>query len=98
MKPRVAVICGTPLLSEAVEAAVGDVMTVQSFPAGSGDVAGLLGALRPDGIVVESAEEAEDARAFACAAGLPLVHVSLADPTATPEEIRNVMVEGIFRR
>jgi hypothetical protein len=113
MRPRVAVICGAPLLSEAVEAAVGDVMTVQAFPAGNGDTAGLLGALRPDGIVVDCHEEAVNAAPFAFEADLPLVHVSLAErtlrvlrsgrweepeATAGPEAVRNIMVGGIFRK
>lgn len=104
-------ICGTPLLSEAVEAALGDVMTVQSFPSGTGDTVGLLGALRPDGIVVDGDEDAASAAAFAAESGLPLVHVSLAertlrvlragrwepaDATASAEAVRNIMVGGIF--
>jgi hypothetical protein len=110
-RPLVAVICQVPLLEEALRAAVGDVTTVRRFPPGRGTI-GLLGLLRPDGIVVDSDEEAENAAPFAREGGLPLLHVSLADRTvrvlcdgewnepeeltASPETVRNIIVGGIF--
>jgi hypothetical protein len=110
-RPLVAVICRVPILAEATTAAVGDVMTVRSF-APSRDTSGLLAWLRPDGIVVDSDEEAAAATAFATAADVPLVHVlpsagglrilrhgTWEEPesmTASPEAVRNVMVGGIF--
>jgi hypothetical protein len=110
-QPLIAVICTVPLLEEALLAAVGDVTTVRSFPAGR-DTIGLLSSLRPDGIVVDSDEEAENAMPFARERGLPLLHVSLErrqlrvlrdgqwdepeELTATPETVRNILVGGIF--
>jgi hypothetical protein len=110
-QPLIAVICTVPLLEEALLAAVGDMTTVRSFPAGR-DTTGLLSWLRPDGIVVDSDEEAENALPFARELGLPLLHVSLAkrklrilrdgewdepeELTASPETVRNIIVGGIF--
>jgi hypothetical protein len=109
--PLIAVICTVPLLEEALLAAVGDVTTVRSFPAGR-DTVGLLSWLRPDGVVVDSDEEAENATPFARERDVPLVHVSFArrklrvlrdgewdepdDLTAAPETLRNIIVGGIF--
>jgi hypothetical protein len=109
--PLIAVIYTVPLLEEAMLAAVGDVTTVRSFPAGR-DTVGLLSWLRPDGVVVDSDEEAENATPFARERGVPLVHVSFArrkvhvlrdgewdepeDITAAPETVRNIIVGGIF--
>jgi hypothetical protein len=110
-RPLVAVICHVPLLEEALEAAVGDVLTVRSFPPDR-DTSGLLGWLRPDGIVVDSEQEAANALPFASEWNIPLLHVSLAartlrvlnngvweQPQGTalgPETVRNIMVGGIF--
>ena len=110
-QPLIAVICTVPLLEEALLAAVGDVTTVRSFPAGR-DTTDLLSRLRPDGIVVDTDEEAENATPFARELGVPLVHVSLArrqlrvlrdgewdepeELTVGPETVRNILVGGIF--
>ena len=109
--PLIAVICTVPLLEEAMLAAVGDVTTVRSFPAGR-DTTGLLSWLRPDGIVVDSDEEAENALPFARERDITLLHVSftrrklrvlrdgeweeLEELTAAPETVRNIIVGGIF--
>ena len=108
-RPLVAVICTAPLISEGVDAAVGDVMNVQSFPA-DGDTRGLLGVLRPDAIVVDCPEQAALAAAFAAGSDLPVVQVSLEERTlrvlqhgdwqqaegASVQDVRKVMVWGIF--
>lgn len=111
MKPLVAVICEAPLLAEGVSAAVGDVMTVQSFPAAGGDTRGLLSALVPDGIVVDRADEAAKAEPFASERNLPLVQVSLAERSLrvygdgrwrpaevapSADGVRTLLVGGIF--
>jgi hypothetical protein len=110
-RPLLAVICRVPIVAEAAGAAVGDVMTVRSF-APSRDTSGLLAWLRPDGIVVDSEEEAAAATPFAIESGAPLVHVELAERklrilregrwsepdgvTVTSEAVRNIIVGGIF--
>jgi hypothetical protein len=96
-----------------MSAAVGDVMDVRSFAAGR-DTAGLLAWLRPDGVVVDSDEDAAAAAPFALERDLPLVHVVLAQrklrvlrdggweepegATASPEAVRNIIVGAIFGR
>jgi hypothetical protein len=108
-RPLVAVICTAPLVSEGIDAAVGDVMNVQSFPA-NGDTRGLLGVLRPDAIVVDCPEQAALAAAFAGERDLPVVQVSLDERTlrvlrngdwqqaegASVQDVRKLMVGGIF--
>jgi hypothetical protein len=109
-RPLVAVICRVPIFGEAATAAVGDVMNVRSFPP-SRDTSGLLSWLRPDGIVVDSDEEAAAAAPFAIAANVPLVQIQMSssvlrvlragrwektETTASPEAVRNILVGGIF--
>jgi hypothetical protein len=113
VEPLVAVVCRVPLLCEALTAALEGIATVHRFPAGRGDTAGLLRALQPDAVVVDSEAEAHHAAIFARATHSPLVHVSLhdqvlrifedgrwheADEDASPESVRNALVGGIFRR
>jgi hypothetical protein len=110
-EPLVAVVCRVPLLSEALAAALEGIACVRTFPAGRGDTAGLLRALAPDAVVVDSESEAHQAAAFARETHSPLLHVSLRDQTLrtfadgrwrqveedpSPEAIRNAVVGGIF--
>lgn len=111
--PLVAVVCRVPLLSEALAAALEGIADVRRFPAGRGDTDGLLRALAPDAVVVDTETEAHEAIPFAVEAQTPLVQVSLrertlrkfedghwhvSDEDASPESIRNAVVGGIFRR
>jgi hypothetical protein len=112
--PLVAVVCKVPLLCEALVAALDSIAEVRRFPAGRGDLGGLLRWLRPDAIVVDTEEEAGEAEAFARESGSPLVHVSLADRKirvlgeggweephhgdASPEAIRNAIVGSLLAR
>ena len=75
-RPLVAVVCVVPLLGEAMESAL-DFAEVRSFSASDGDIAGLLRWLRPDALIVDSDEDAEQAAAFARDHELPVLHVSL---------------------
>ena len=109
-QPRIAAICAVPLLSEAISAVLDEIAEVQSFPANGRDIRGLLRWLRPDGIVVDTQKSADDAEAYARAAGCPLVHVQLpkqqlrvlADGRwkkvrdASAESIRNALVGSIY--
>ena len=79
-RPLVAVLCSVPLLGEAMGSVL-EFADVRSFSAGGGDVAGLLGWLRPDALIVDSAAGAEAAAAFAREHDLPVVHVSVRDRT-----------------
>jgi hypothetical protein len=110
-EPLVAVVCRVPLVFEALTAALEGIADVRPFPAGRADTAGLLRALAPDAVVVDSEAEARDAEAFVRETESLLVHISLADETlrtfkdgrwhepehaASPEAIRNAVVGGIF--
>jgi hypothetical protein len=112
-QPLVAVVCRVPLVFEALTAALEGIADVRPFPAGRADTAGLLRALAPDAVVVDSEAEARDAEAFVRETESLLVHVSIADETlrtfkdgrwqepedaASPEAIRNAVVGGIFGR
>jgi hypothetical protein len=75
-RPLVAVVCVVPLLGEAMESAL-DFAEVRSFSGSDGDIAGLLRWLRPDALIVDSDEHAEEAAAFARDHELPVLHVSV---------------------
>jgi len=111
--PLVAVLCRVGILFEALSPVLGSVAEVRRFPSESGDVAGLLRWLRPDAIVVDSQEEADEAMTFALEAKAPLVHVRLQERRllvlgnggweepemgATAESIRNILVGAIYGR
>src|SRR5215210_6727711 len=106
-RPLVAVICATPLLCEAVAAALEGTADLQRFPAGGGDADGLLRGLAPDAVVVDRPEEADAAVAFARMSGAALLHISLSErrllllaeegwreprgDAASPRHLRNVL-------
>jgi hypothetical protein len=110
-RPLVAVVSRVPILSEGVAAALGDVAEVRIFPA-EGDTPGLLRSVRPDAVVVDDAEQAEQAVLFANDEGAPLLHISLrdrrlriygrdgweesADEGASPEGIRNAIAGALY--
>jgi hypothetical protein len=75
-RPLVAVICSVPLLGEAMSSAL-EFAEVRTFAESGGDVAGLLGWLEPDALIVDSDAGAEASTAYAREHDLPLVHVSL---------------------
>jgi hypothetical protein len=112
-QPLVAVVCRVPLLSEALTDALDGVAEVRRFPAGRGDTDGLLRALAPHAVVVDTEAEAHEAIPYVVEAGAPLVQVSLrertlrtfedghwheADAPASPEAIRNAVLAGLFGR
>jgi hypothetical protein len=112
-EPLVAVVSQVPLLSEALTAALEGIARVRRFPAGQGDTIGLLRALAPDAVVVDSDAEAREAEAFARETQTPAIHVSVDEEIlrtfeedrwydvgrdASPEAIRNAVVGGIYGR
>ena len=110
-QPRVAVLYSVPLLCEALDSALEDIAEVHSFRAGR-DTLGLLRAVRPDAIVVDSRDEAEEARRWAKRHRMPVVHVSLRDGTirvlrdgvweegadASAETVRNALAASFYGR
>ena len=75
-RPFVAVVCAVPLLGEAMEFAL-DFAEVRSFSATGGDINGLLGWLRPDALIVDSEDGAQEALEFARENELPVLHVAV---------------------
>jgi hypothetical protein len=75
-RPLVAVVCSVPLLEEAVRSAL-EFAEVRSFAGRGGGIAGLLSALRPDAVVVDSDAAADEAAAFALEHPLPLLHIAV---------------------
>lgn len=112
--PLVAVVSAVPMLFEAVSHVLEGIAEVRGFPAGRGDTGGLLHWLQPDGVVVDSEEEAEAAAEYARETDTPLVLVSYRDEklqvlqdggwqepedaSPSPEGIRNILVGGLFGR
>lgn len=110
----VAIISPAPIFSQALADVFESIAEVRTFPAQSGDIAGLLLALSPDAVVIGGEDELEDATAFASETGVPLLYVSLVPGTLriwtragwhhmensswTPESIRNALVGAIYHR
>jgi hypothetical protein len=112
-KPLVVAVFAVPLLREALAAALEDIADVQGFPAHRGDTIGLLRWLKPDAVVVDDDDEAEAAASFGHESRSPIVHISLAERKlrilrnggweeagkgTAPEEIRNILIAGLFAR
>jgi hypothetical protein len=113
-RPLIAVVCGVPLLGEALQAAL-DFGEVRLFSEKGGDVAGLLEWIRPDAIVVDTQDGAEAAASYALAQQRPLLHIGVRERELrlfhqgewhqvgngdgpTPETIRNVVAGALFAR
>ena len=109
-EPMVAAICAVPLLCEAIESALEGIAELRSFPAGRRDTDGLLRSLRPDGVVVDTRDAADDAEDYARDTDSPLIHVQLSEARLrvlrngswdvirdpSPESIRNVLVGSLY--
>ncbi len=111
-QPLVAFLYSVPLLHEALLSTLDSIADVQAFPAGRGDVTGLLRSVKPDAIVVDDADEADEARSWAKRHHAPLVHICLRDQKirvlrnggwdetagAGAETIRNVLAGSLYGR
>ncbi len=111
-QPLVAFLYSVPLLHEALLSTLDSIAHVEAFPAGRGDVAGLLRSVKPDAIVVDDPAEADEARGWAKRHGRPLLHISLSEQKirvlrnghweesagASAETIRNVLAGSIYGR
>jgi hypothetical protein len=75
-RPFVAVVCVVPLLGEAMRSAL-EFADVQIFAARGGDLDGLLRWLRPDALIVDSDDAADQATGYARETSLPVLHVSV---------------------
>jgi hypothetical protein len=111
-QPLVAFLYSVPLLHEALLSTLDSIAEMQAFPAGRGDVTGLLRSVNPDAIVVDDASEADQALAWANRYGMPLIHISLQDqkirvlrngtweesPGTSAEAIRNTLAGSLWGR
>ncbi|MGZ4317374.1 MAG: hypothetical protein ACXVRS_16320 [Gaiellaceae bacterium] len=111
-KPLVALLYTVPLLAEALAPTLDRIADVEAFPAGGGDVTGLLRSVKPDAIIVDDADEADEARSWAKRHQTPLVHISLGDQKVRvlrkgsweetagtgAESIRNVLAGSLYGR
>ncbi len=114
MRPLVAVVCGVPVLGEAMQSAL-DFAEVRLFSEKGGDVAGLLEWIRPDAVVVDTRDGADAATGYALAQARPLLHIGVRERALrlfhqgewrdvangeepTPEAIRNVVAGALFAR
>jgi hypothetical protein len=107
----VALLYSVPLLCESLNSALENIAEVQAFPAGR-DTVGLLRAIRPDAVVVDDANEAEEVRRWTKRDGMPLVHIAMRErkirvfrngvweerPGTSAESIRNVLAESFYAR
>jgi hypothetical protein len=110
----VAVVCKVPLLCEALGSSFEGIVEIRSFPGDLEDMDGLLRSLQPDAVVVDTRPQANAAEPYARETHTPLVHVLLQEQKlrvlrngdwellenkdASPEQIRNVLVAGIYGR
>lgn len=113
-RPLVVALCSVPLLHEGLEVALGEIADVRVFPANGNDTVGLLRMLRPDAIVVDDADQAETAAAYAGEASSTLLHISLKERrlrilrrggwedagngSTSPEELRNIVIASMLAR
>jgi hypothetical protein len=77
-RPFVAVVCSVPLLGEAMRSVL-EFADVQPFAAKGGDVDGLLRWLRPNALIVDNAESADEAIPYAAEHELPVVHLGVTE-------------------
>ena len=110
-QPRVALLYSVPLLCEALDSALDDIAEVHAFRAGR-DTLGLLRAVRPDAVVVDDPDEAEEACRWAKRHGMPLVYIALRErkirilrdgvweerPGASAEAVRNALAGSFYGR
>lgn len=111
-QPLVAFLYSVPLLHEALLSTLDSIADVQAFPAGRSDVTGLLRSVKPDAIVVDDADEANEALGWAKRHRAPLVHICLRDQKVRllrdggwdetagtgAESIRNVLLGSLYGR
>lgn len=108
-RPLVAVLYRVPLVCEAIVAALDPIVSTSAFPAGVGDLLGLLDSVSPDAIVVDSVEAGEIAL-YARVEEVPMVQIDLraqqllifergdlrTEETVTAESVRNAVAGALF--
>jgi hypothetical protein len=80
-KPVVAVVSSSPLVTEALSAALTGFADVLALPGGRSDLRGLLDSVRPAGVVADEAEDAAAAAAHAAALPTAVLHARHAEAT-----------------
>ena len=79
--PLVAIISKIPILAEALVAALEPSATVEHFPAGAPDTAGLVRYLQPDALIADDDENLSELEAVAREQQFVLLAVDLPDRT-----------------
>jgi hypothetical protein len=112
-RPVVAVVSASPLVTEALSAALTGFAEVLALPGGRSDLTGLLDSVRPAGVVADDAEDADAAAAYAGGARAPVLHARHAESVLsvwnglawedtpgelTPELVRNTVVARLRDR
>lgn len=80
-QPLVVVLYTVPLVCEAIVSALESIAEVRAFPAGRGDMKGLLASIQPDAVVVDDPILAAEVRSWAASQDLRLVHICLRQRT-----------------
>ena len=112
-RPLVALVCGAPVVAEALTATLEGICEVMPLHGAVSDLPGLIHAIRPDGVVFDSSLDAAGAAQLMGTSGPVLVHVSANDAAvlvlghtgwqrraneASPDEVRNVLAGALFQR
>ena len=108
----VVAITATPLLSETIAEALDGVAVVGRFPPDLEGLEGLVDHIRPDGLIVDRDDTADQLAEAAAKLSIPLVHISLLSQQlrvlrggnwsnfssygTSPDALRNVLVGAIY--
>jgi len=112
--PLVVVVCGVPMIAEALRETLASFADVQFFPARRG-TGGLLRSIRPSAAVVDNDDDRAEAEEVARELRFPLVHIALAerrvrvyrdggwqlageDDGVRAETVRDAIAAGLFAK
>ena len=97
LRPLVGVVCVAPLMAEGVAAALDGIAETRLLPAEADDLETLLGALRPDAVVVDGDHPA--ARGYAAEQGVPIFVVPVeanGEDDSSPQRLRALVVGSLL--
>jgi len=97
LRPLVGVVCVAPLMAEGVAAALDGIADTRLLPAELDDLGALLGALRPDAVVVDG--DCPPAQAYAGEQGVPIFVVPVeasGEDDSSPQRLRALLVGSLL--